>query len=184
MLAAIWAQDLNRAIGRRGDVPWHVPEDLRLFKTLTMGHAVIMGRSTWETLPKQPLGGRENYVLTRQQGFEAPGAHVVHDLDEIRERFSGDELAWIMGGEQIYRALFDDTDAFVVTEVGTEADEPDAFAPKLPAWPVAWELPEGGWRASTSGLRYRVRVSVRPGLTVFDTNPLAGLEAAPGAEEL
>ena len=66
-------------IGRDGDLPWRIREDLRHFKRITMGHTIIMGRRTWDSIGR-PLPGRQSVVLTRNRGFEAPGAHVVHSL--------------------------------------------------------------------------------------------------------
>jgi dihydrofolate reductase len=78
----IWAQSTSGVIGRDGTIPWHLPEDLARFKTLTMGHTVVMGRRTWDSLPARfrPLPGRRNVVLTRNRGFDAPGAEVVGSI--------------------------------------------------------------------------------------------------------
>ena len=77
MLGAIWAQSLDRVIGTGTDMPWDVPEDLKFFKEVTMGHPVIMGRKTWESLPFKPLPGRANHVLSsREPGAWSDGAFV------------------------------------------------------------------------------------------------------------
>ncbi len=84
IIGMIWAQGHGRAIGRDGTMPWHIPEDLRFFQRVTMGHPVIMGRRTWGSLGERyrPLPGRANIVVSRNLQFEAPGATVVRSLDE------------------------------------------------------------------------------------------------------
>ena len=78
LVAAVAA---NRVIGAGGKLPWRLPEDLRHFKAITLGHPVIMGRKTWESLALRPLPGRENIVVTRAPGYDAPGAHVAASLE-------------------------------------------------------------------------------------------------------
>lgn len=104
MLGMIWAQARGGVIGRDNDLPWHLPEDLAHFKKTTSGCPVIMGRRQWESLPERfrPLPNRRNIVLTRQAGYEAPGAEVVSDLPAALELVSGVD-AWICGGGEIYR---------------------------------------------------------------------------------
>lgn len=84
MLAMIWAQAQNRAIGKNGTMPWHVPEDMAMFKRATLHHPVIMGRKTWESLhPRwRPLPGRINYVVTRNPDYQAEGAMLMPSLEE------------------------------------------------------------------------------------------------------
>ena len=96
----IWAQSRSGVIGRDGGIPWRLPEDQAHFKRLTLGHTVVMGRLTWESLPKKvrPLPGRRNVVLTRQADYMAEGAMVVGRLDEVLT----DDEAWVIGGEQVY----------------------------------------------------------------------------------
>src|SRR5512135_1460265 len=83
IVGLVWAQSTSGVIGRGGDIPWRVPEDLARFKQLTMGHPVVMGRRTWESLPPRvrPLPGRRNVVLSRQAGFTADGADVLDSLE-------------------------------------------------------------------------------------------------------
>ena len=96
----VWAQSTSGVIGRGGDIPWRVPEDLAHFKKVTMGHTVVMGRRTWDSLPAsvRPLPGRRNIVLSRQVDFAAEGAEVVGSLDEALS----EPGAWVIGGGQIY----------------------------------------------------------------------------------
>jgi dihydrofolate reductase len=148
----IWAQSASGVIGRNGAIPWRLPEDQAEFKRLTMGHTVVMGRLTWQSLPAKarPLPGRRNVVLTRQADFIADGAEVMSNLDDALT----DEVTWIIGGEQIYRLALPVATRCVVTEVEVELDraEGDAIAPVLDG---TWIASTGEWLISASGLRYR-----------------------------
>ena len=101
-LTIIVAMSENRVIGREGDLPWHLPEDLKRFKRLTSGHHVIMGRKTFETLGR-PLPNRTNIVITRRVGF-APDADVLiaHSLEEALSQAGPDSEPFILGGGEIY----------------------------------------------------------------------------------
>ena len=99
LVAAVAA---NGIIGKDGKLPWHLPEDLKHFKRVTLGHPVIMGRKTWESL-KGPLPGRENIVITRQAGYDAPGAAVASSLEAALALCAGESVACVIGGEQIFR---------------------------------------------------------------------------------
>lgn len=122
---AVVAMASDRAIGLNGTMPWHLSEDLKLFKRLTMGHPVLMGRKTWESLGKwKPLPGRQNIVLTRDAAFEAEGALVIHDIAELETISLQDEEVMVIGGAQIYALMLPHLTALHVSEVqGTyEAD--------------------------------------------------------------
>jgi len=94
----------NGAIGKNGTLPWHISEDLKRFKALTMGHTVVMGRKTWDSLPKKPLPGRVNVVVTRQKDWRAEGAQTASSLGQATSGTSG--VVMIIGGAEIYeRAL-------------------------------------------------------------------------------
>ena len=154
-LNLIWAQSSSGVIGRDGGIPWRLPEDLERFKTLTGGHTVIMGRRTWESLPAsvRPLPGRRNVVITRQNGYLAPGAVVTSSLTGALALAEDDEV-WVIGGAEIYRLAMPLADRCEVTEVDValhRRDE-DALAPSLDA---TWSGHSGGWLDSSSGLRYR-----------------------------
>jgi dihydrofolate reductase len=103
-LALIWAQARGRVIGRDGLMPWHLPEDLAHFRGLTRGATVLMGRSTWESLPRgfRPLPGRRNLVLTRRRDYLATGAETYGSLQEALP--AADGPVWVIGGEQVYAA--------------------------------------------------------------------------------
>jgi dihydrofolate reductase len=158
-LGLIWAQSTSGIIGRDNDIPWRLPEDQARFKELTMGHTVVMGRLTWESLPAKvrPLPGRKNVVVTRHGGLVAEGATVVTGLDELPT----DELTWVIGGSQIYALALPMATRCEVTEVDFDLsrEEDDALAPVLDE---AWVGIEGEWQTSASGLRYRYFSYVRP----------------------
>ena len=147
----IWAQSTSGVIGRDGAIPWHLPEDLARFKTLTMGHTVVMGRRTWDSLPARfrPLPGRRNVVLTRNRGFDAPGAEVVGSIDDAI-----DDQTWVIGGSEIYHLALPAATRCEVTEVEIHLrlEDDDALAPVLDE---SWIGTSGDWHDSTSGLRYR-----------------------------
>ncbi len=148
----IWAQSPSGVIGRAGAIPWRLPEDLARFKELTMGHTVVMGRLTWESLPGKvrPLPGRRNVVVTRQADYMADGATVVGGLDEA----PADDEMWVIGGGQIYTLALPIATRCEVTEVEVDLprEDDDVVAPVLDE---AWVGVAGDWMASTSGLRYR-----------------------------
>ena len=148
----IWAQSPSGVIGRAGAIPWRLPEDLARFRGLTMGHTVVMGRLTWESLPGKvrPLPGRRNVVVTRQADYMTEGATVVGSLDEALT----DDVTWVIGGGQIYTLALPVATRCEVTEVEVDLrrEDDDVVAPVLDE---AWVGVEGDWMTSTSGLRYR-----------------------------
>lgn len=109
----------DRAIGLNGTMPWHLSDDLKLFKRLTMGHPILMGRKTWESLGR-PLPGRQNIVLTRDTAFTAEGAVVIHDPAELCRLPLQDAEVMIIGGAQIYALFLPQMSALHVSEVQGE----------------------------------------------------------------
>lgn len=107
----------NGVIGAKGQLPWHLPEDLKFFKELTLGHPVIMGRKTWESLKTRPLPGRENIVVTRQAGYAAPGAAVAASLDGALALCAGEPVAFVIGGEQLFAQSLPAAAGLVLTEI-------------------------------------------------------------------
>lgn len=151
MIGMIWAQAHSRAIGAGGALPWSVPEDMALFRRMTRGSAVIMGRRTWESLPEQfrPLPGRENIVITRNADYEASGAQVVSSWEQARDGVDDDGFAWVIGGAQLYKQAIDDADILCVTDLDMDVPEADAFAPEIPeGFEIVACLPDRGWLAS------------------------------------
>lgn len=129
-LTLIWAMADNGVIGRSGDLPWSLPDDLAHFKKLTLGGTVIMGRRTWDSLWRQPLPGRDNIVVTRNGDFIATGATVVGGLDEALIR--AESNAFCIGGAQLYAAALPFATHLEVTAVHDDADG-DVYMP-----PVDW----------------------------------------------
>ena len=179
MLAMIWAQAHARAIGKNGKMPWRVPEDMALFKRLTLGHPVIMGRRTWESLDPRwrPLPGRRNFVVSRNTDYShvAAGAVTADSLEAAyaaAQQESGGELVWLIGGGQLYEyALAHDLAAgAVVTDLDFSVPEATAFAPEVPAdWEVTAVYPAAGWLWSEKAeSRYRFTAYGAPG-TAFQT---------------
>lgn len=127
---AVVAMASDRAIGLNGTMPWHLSEDLKLFKRLTMGHPVLMGRKTWESLGKwKPLPGRQNIVLTRDASFEAEGAIVIHDIAELKSITLQDEEVMVIGGAQIYALMLPHLTALHVSEVQGNYEADTYFPP-------------------------------------------------------
>lgn len=114
MIKAIVAMAENRIIGNAGAIPWHLPEDFKFFKATTMGHAILMGRKTYESIGK-PLPGRENIVLSRTMP-ETPGVTVIRSPEELKEPTDGRDL-FVIGGEEIYRLLLPRVQELYVTKV-------------------------------------------------------------------
>jgi dihydrofolate reductase len=154
-LGMIWAQSTTGVIGRDGRLPWRLPEDLAHFREITNGRPVIMGRRTWESLPERfrPLPGRRTIVLSRQPGYEAPGAEVAGSLEQaVRLADGAGGMAWLAGGADVYAAGAGGLATVAeVTEV--DLDVPgDTFAPSLSGWRLD---AAGEWLTSRTGVRYR-----------------------------
>ena len=131
-LNMIYARASNGVIGHNNLLPWHLPEDMARFKRLTHGWPVIMGRKTWESLPPRfrPLPGRTNIVVTRQAGWQAPGASVANSLQGAIAQCGEVVQAWVIGGAQIYAAAEPLASRIEVTQIAQDF-EGDAFAPQL-----------------------------------------------------
>lgn len=138
MISLIAAMDRNRGIGRGNALPWHLPDDLKHFKRLTLGKPVVMGRKTFESLGCRPLPGRPNWVVSRS-GFQAEGVEVFASLEAAlaqgRQRY--DEVM-VIGGGQIYAQALDKADRLYLTRVETEIEGADTW---FPQWDrEAWRL--------------------------------------------
>jgi dihydrofolate reductase len=128
-LSLIAAMAANRVIGVNNTLPWRLPADLAHFKTLTMGHHMIMGRKTYESLGK-PLPGRTSVIVTRDAGFSAPGCVVTYSLDEAVAACEGDTEAFFIGGAELYRQALELADRIYLTEVRVEVAG-DAWFPEF-----------------------------------------------------
>lgn len=155
----IWAQSTSGVIGRDGTIPWSLPEDMAHFKRLTMGHTVVMGRRTWESLPARfrPLPGRRNVVVSRNPDYRAEGAEVV---DSIEAALCSTDT-WVIGGAEIYHLAISLATRCEVTEVDIDLHlrDADTLAPMLDG---SWIGTTGDWQDSGSGLRYRFYGYLRP----------------------
>jgi dihydrofolate reductase len=117
-------------IGRNGAIPWHLPEDVAHFRELTMGHPVVMGRRTWESIPDRfrPLPGRRNIVLTRQADWEAEGAEHAPSLDVALALVADEPEVFVIGGAQVYEDALPRADVLALTEIELAAGG-DTFFP-------------------------------------------------------
>jgi dihydrofolate reductase len=134
-VSLIVAMDRQRVIGHEGRLPWHLPADLQRFKALTMGHHIIMGRKTWESIGR-PLPGRTSVVITRNARFDAPGALVATALDDALELASADPQPFVIGGAEIFREALPLATRIYLTEVLAD-HAGDVWFP---------DLPSGEWR--------------------------------------
>lgn len=129
-LSLIAAMASNRVIGHKGDIPWKIPGEQKMFKEITLGHTVIMGRKTYETLGR-PLPGRTNVVITRQTGYQAPGCIIARDLDGALASCSKDENeAFICGGGQLYHQALPMADKIYLTVLPQEIPG-DTYFPEI-----------------------------------------------------
>ena len=124
----------NRVIGAGGRIPWHLPDELRLFRGITMGHHMIMGRKTYESIDRL-LPGRTTVIVTRQPGYTVPGAIIAHSLDEAVAACGSDDEIFVIGGAELYRAALPRADRIYLTTVDAEPAG-DTFMPEvdLSAW--------------------------------------------------
>lgn len=130
----IWAQNADRAIGLNGQMPWHIPEDLKHFNEVTSGSNVIMGRSTWFSLPERfrPLPNRRNMVLSSDPTFQIEGGEAFTSF-ELALASVDSEWVWAMGGSRIYEIALPFASKIEVTQVNLPNIEADTFAPVIPA---------------------------------------------------
>ena len=140
--ALIAAVAKNKVIGARNTLPWRLPEDLAHFRALTLGHAVIMGSKTWQSLPRA-LTGRQNIVVTRQEDFHANGAEVAPTLDAALARVVAPAPAFCIGGGELYRLALARADTLYLTEIDREFDGDVTFP----------DIDPGEWREVTRDSR-------------------------------
>ncbi|MDO7883952.1 dihydrofolate reductase [Hymenobacter cheonanensis] len=139
MVSIVVAAAENNVIGRQGQLPWHLPADLQHFKKRTLGHPIVMGRRTFESIGRA-LPGRTTIVVTGQPGWPAPaGVLLAHSLPEalaLAAQQPGGEEICVIGGGEIYREALPATDVVYLTEVHTTVPDGDTFFPALS--PTAW----------------------------------------------
>lgn len=147
LIAAVAA---NGIIGAEGKLPWYLPEDLKHFKNLTLGHPVIMGRRTWESLGR-PLPGRDNIVVTRQPGYAANGAAVAASLAAALALCAREPVAYVIGGSELYAAALPLADGLAMTEIHRDY----AGDTRFPAWDRAqWKEAQRQPHTAADGLRF------------------------------
>jgi len=124
----VWAQDLNGGIGKNGKLPWHISEDLQNFKKITLDSVIIMGRSTWNSLPLKPLPKRRNIVLSNTKIENVEVYHTINDCIDILKK-EKIELVYIIGGETIYKQFFKFADFLHITFIDAIISDIDTFFP-------------------------------------------------------
>jgi dihydrofolate reductase len=149
-LSLIVAMAENRVIGINNTLPWHLPEDLKRFRALTMGHHIIMGRKTYESLGRL-LPGRTTIIVTRNKSYKVEGAEIAHSLEAALELAAGDAEPFLIGGAELYIEGLKLATILYITEVKAEFVG-DAFFPALDE--TVWKLVEKKDHVSASGLEY------------------------------
>jgi len=125
----IWAQDLKSAIGKNNDLPWHIPEDLKNFKQLTLNQSIVMGRNTWDSLKFKPLPKRRNIVLTSKNNIESADTfdsldHLLNDLINKKTK-----KIFVIGGAQIYKLFWELATSLHITIISDKCENADTFFP-------------------------------------------------------
>lgn len=138
MISIIVAIAEANAIGQKGDLLCHMSADLRHFKSITSGHTVIMGKRTWFSLPKHPLPGRRNIVISDVEGERLEGAEVVYSLEAAQQLIAADEEAFIIGGGMVYRQFLPLADKLYITHIHHRFEEADTFFPEIDA--TTWSV--------------------------------------------
>ncbi|MBQ0073907.1 MAG: dihydrofolate reductase [Prevotella sp.] len=137
MISIIAAVADNRAIGFENKLLYWLPNDLKRFKSLTTGHTIIMGRKTFDSLPKGALPNRRNVVISRTVK-ELPGCDVYGSLDEALKHCTADEDIYILGGASVYEQAMPMADRLCLTEIAATPSEADAFFPDYSGWKESW----------------------------------------------
>lgn len=130
ILSMIVAMGENRMIGKDNKMPWHLPDDLKYFKAKTLNKPVIMGRKTFESIGSKPLPNRPNFIISRNDKFQAEGARVFNSVESVLAQLKDYPEVMIMGGAQIYAQWIDRVDQLYITEVKA-SPEGDAFFPVI-----------------------------------------------------
>ncbi len=152
-LHLILARAANGVIGHQNQIPWHLPEDMAHFRQRTMGHPVIMGRKTWDSLPARfrPLPGRRNIVVTRQPDWQDEGAEHAGSFDAALALCNGAPEVWVIGGAQIYAEALPLAHCAHITEID-KVVEGDAYAPVFD--PAQWRETDRSTHTAANGLPY------------------------------
>ena len=137
MISIIAAIDQNRALGYKNQLLFYLPADLKHFKALTTRHTIVMGRKTFESLPKGALPNRRNIVISTRRDLSYPGAEIYHSLEEALANCEADEYIYIIGGASVYKQALPLADELCMTLVDAAAPKADAYFP--PIDPEVWE---------------------------------------------
>jgi dihydrofolate reductase len=154
-ISIIVATAQGNAIGRKGDLLFHISADLRRFKEITMGHPIIMGRKTFESFPKGPLPGRQNIVITRQSDYAKEGITVTGSFSDALAAANDADEVFVIGGGEIYREAINRASKLYLTEIDATVDDADTFFPTIDS--QQWQITEEGeWiEDERTGARYR-----------------------------
>ncbi|MEC0228919.1 dihydrofolate reductase [Paenibacillus alba] len=154
-ISFIFAMDRNRAIGLNNTLPWHLPADLKFFKAVTLGHPILMGRKTYDSIGK-PLPGRRNIILTQNPAFQAEGCEVVHSVQEAVEAFQDQEL-FVIGGAEIFRLFSEVVNRMYITFIEHEF-EADTYISELDLSQWSLQSSEQGERNEKNPYEYYFRI--------------------------
>ena len=155
-LSIIVAMARNRVIGADGAIPWRLPNELKLFKSVTMGHHIIMGRKTYESIGRL-LPGRTTVIVTRQADYRVPGALIAHSLEAAIDACDGDDEVFVIGGGELYKAALSLADRMYLTTVDAEPDG-DTYMPEVD--PADWRMTSSQSFEADDRHRYSYRFAV------------------------
>lgn len=154
ILTLIVAADENNGIGVGGDQPVYIKDDLKRFKKITSGHTIVMGRKTFEALPKGALPNRRNIVLTRQNDYAPQGVETVHSSEELEQICEEQEKVFVIGGGEIYKLFMDKADLIYLTLVHHKFKEIDTWFPSIDDSKWKLESEEGPFSAVDSNTTF------------------------------
>jgi len=160
-ITLVVARARDGAIGRDNALPWHLPEDLQHFKATTLGHPIVMGRRTFESIGR-PLPGRRSIVVSRNPAWAHEGCERAGSLDDAIARCSGAPELFVVGGGQLYAEAMPRADRLIVTDVAIDV-EGDTFFPAID--PARWTCTRNEPRTSRTGLGFAIRTFERVGDT-------------------
>ncbi len=153
-IALIVATDENKGIGINGDQPAFINADLKRFKALTTGNTIVMGRKTYEALPKGALPNRRNIVISRRPDFSPPGCEVISSPDKLKKICSPQEKVFVIGGGEIYNAFMSEADRIFLTLIHHKFNSIDTWFPAIDKKKWKVEKKEGPFEDPKNGLHY------------------------------
>lgn len=159
-ITLVVARARDGAIGRGNALPWHLPEDLKHFKATTLGHPIVMGRRTFESIGR-PLPGRRTLVVTTDPAWRHAGCERAGSLDEAIALCAGAPEVFVVGGARLYDAALPRADRLIVTEIDLEVPDADTFFP--PVDPARWRCTDRRDAVGASGLAYAIVTWERSG---------------------